>query len=183
MSVQGLAVLVRLARPRRGPSPSRPAAEPLEDRALLDGACRALLVPPTGVRAGSIGSPGERDAFEVRLPESGRLTVEVRGDFAPRLSLSGADGVLLVQSDGQTPSNPDGRIVQHLAGAPGGLVYYLTVESPDGGTGAFTLTTRFDPASPPLTGRSPSVTPPGCRRGRLQRRRSLRPGGRQRRLR
>src|SRR5262249_50950597 len=91
------------------------------------------------------------DVYKVTLTESGRLTVEVHAaGFPTRLSLLGPDGELLIQSDGQSATDRDDRIVQYLAGAAGGTSYYLRVEGLDGGTGAYTLTTEFVPAVLPF---------------------------------
>ncbi len=99
--------------------------------------------------AGTIRAPGEVDAFEVTLTDSGRLTVEVQTQpgcsLDTRLSLSGPDGELLIQSDGQSATNSDDRIVQHLL--PG--TYFVKVEGLGGATGDYSLTTDFHPANPP----------------------------------
>src|SRR6059058_2126683 len=85
--------------------------------------------------AGDIGAPGEVDEFAVTLPDSGRLTAEVQTrpgcSLDTRLSLLGPDSQLLIQSDGQSLTNRDDLIVQHLL--PG--TYFVTVEGLRGGTG------------------------------------------------
>src|SRR6266478_2924306 len=99
--------------------------------------------------AGDIRTPGEVDKFQVTIPDNGRLTTEVRtcsgSSLDTRLSLLGPDGQLLIQSDGQSPSNHDDQIVQHLLGG----TYFVQVEGLGAGTGAYTLTTDFQPANPP----------------------------------
>src|SRR5262245_35570789 len=99
--------------------------------------------------SGSIRSPGEVDEFQVTLADSGRLTVEVRTragcSLDTRTSLLGADDQLLIQSDGQSLTDRDDLIAQHLL--PG--TYLVQVEGLRGGTGDYTLTTRFEPANPP----------------------------------
>src|SRR5262245_61936487 len=99
--------------------------------------------------AGNISTPGEVDEFQVTLADSGRLTVEVQTrpgcSLDTRSSLLGPDGHLLIQSDGQSPTNHDDLIVQHLL--PG--TYFVRVEGLGGGMGDYTLTTQYEPATPP----------------------------------
>src|SRR3954470_18194823 len=99
--------------------------------------------------AGNISTPGEVDEFEVTLTDSGRLTAEVQTrpgcSLDTRLSLLGPDGQVLIQSDGQSLTNRDDLITQHLL--PG--TYFVQVEGLGAGTGAYTLTTDFQPANPP----------------------------------
>src|SRR6516165_1333853 len=99
--------------------------------------------------AGNIRTPGEVDSFRITIPESGRLTTEVHtcktSSLETRLSLLGPEHQLLIQSDGQSPTNQDDQIVQHLlAGA-----YFVQVEGLGAGIGTYTLTTDFQPASAP----------------------------------
>ena len=61
-----------------------------------------------------------------------------------RLSLLDAQGQVLVQSDGLSPSNPDGQIDEHL---PAGT-YYIEVDDTSG-VGDMTLTANLTPASGP----------------------------------
>src|SRR5438552_16703447 len=109
-------------------------------------------VLPLGTKdsiAGDIRTPGEVDEFQVTLADSGRLSVEVQTrpgcSLDTRTSLLGPDSQLLIQSDGQSLTNHDDLIVQHLL--PG--TYLVTVEGLRGGTGDYTLTTQFAPANPP----------------------------------
>src|SRR5262245_43847376 len=99
--------------------------------------------------AGTISTAGEEDEFQVTLTDSGRLTATVQTrpgcSLDTRLSLLGPDGRLLIQSDGQSLTNRDDLIVQHLL--PG--TYFVKVEGLRGGTGDYTLTTVFQPATPP----------------------------------
>src|SRR5947199_7129979 len=92
---------------------------------------------------GNISAPGEVDEFEVTLTDSGRLTAEVQTRpgcaLDTRLSLLGPDSQLLIQSDGQSLTNRDDLITQHLL--PG--TYLVQVEGLGAGTGAYTLTTDF----------------------------------------
>src|SRR5439155_23392890 len=57
----------------------------------------------------------------------------------------GRDRRLLIQSDGQSATNPDDLITQHLLAG----TYLLEVEGLGGGTGAYTISTQFEPAIPP----------------------------------
>src|SRR3954451_1892335 len=98
---------------------------------------------------GNISAPGEVDEFEVTLTDSGRLTTEVQTrpgcSLDTRLSLLGPDGQVLIQSDGQSLTNHNDQIVQHLLGG----TYFVQVEGLGAGTGTYTLTTDFQPANPP----------------------------------
>ena len=99
--------------------------------------------------AGSIRSPGEVDEFQVTLAGSGRLTDEVQPragcSLDTRTSLLGADDQVLIQSDGQSLTDRDDLIAQHLL--PG--TYFVKVEGLRGGTGDYILSTEFEPATPP----------------------------------
>src|SRR5947208_15143965 len=96
---------------------------------------------------GTILTAGEVDQFQVILPDSGRLTALVHTGSAlhTRLSLLGQDGQLLIQSDGQAPLDSDDLIVQHLLKG----TYSVTVTGLGGGLGHYTLSTQFEPATPP----------------------------------
>src|SRR5262249_24480577 len=99
--------------------------------------------------AGDIRTPGEVDRFQVNITDNGRLTTDVQccstGSLDTRLSLLGPDGQLLIQSDGLSLNNHNDQIVQHLLAG----TYYLEVAGLGNGTGAYTLTTQFQPANPP----------------------------------
>src|SRR3989442_602357 len=101
------------------------------------------------VFAGNISAPGEVDEFQVTIPDNGRLTAAVQtgsgSSLDTRLSLLGPDGQLLIQSDGQSPTNANDRIVQHLLAG----TYFVQVEGLGRGTGTYSLATDFQPASPP----------------------------------
>jgi hypothetical protein len=127
--------------------------EPLEDRTLLTG---PLPLPPPAILAndsvaGRLTADGS-DSFQLTLADTGRFTASVHAvGFATRLSLFDAQHQLLVQSDGQSPSNPDDLIDQHVQGDPAqGATFYLEVTSSAGGAGSFRLTTRFVQATPPF---------------------------------
>ncbi len=111
----------------------------------------AAVVPlgATDFFAGDIRTPGEVDEFQIDIPDNGRLTVVVQtGSGAcldTRLSLLGPDGRLLIQSEGQSPSNHDDQIVQHLLAG----TYFVQVQGLGNETGTYTLTTDFQPAVPP----------------------------------
>src|SRR5438552_1098643 len=99
--------------------------------------------------AGNIATPGEVDEFQITLSDSGRLTAAVQTSAGcsldTRLSLLGPDGKLLIQSDGQSLTRHDDQVVQHLLAG----TYFVQVEGLGRGTGAYTLTTDFQPANPP----------------------------------
>src|SRR4051794_391196 len=94
---------------------------------------------------GDISAPGEVDEFQITLTDSGRLTAEVQTrpgcSLNTRLSLRGPDGQVLIQSDGQSLTNHDDQVVQHLLAG----TYFVQVEGLGAGTGAYTLTTDFQP--------------------------------------
>ncbi len=108
-----------------------------------------LPLNPTDSFAGTIATPGDVDSFQVTIPDGGRLTAGVQvgagNDLATRLSLLGPDGQLLIESDGASAADRGGRITQDvLAGT-----YVLEVTGLGAGTGAYTLTTDFQQATPP----------------------------------
>jgi hypothetical protein len=96
---------------------------------------------------GTLLTAGEVDQFQVMLPDNGRLTALVHTGTAlhTRLSLLGPDGQLLIQSDGQTPLDSDDLIAQHLLKG----TYSVTVTGLGSGLGHYTLSTQFEPATPP----------------------------------
>src|SRR5205807_1335189 len=96
---------------------------------------------------GTLLTSGEVDQFQFILPDNGRLTALVHTGSAlhTRLSLLGPDGQLLIQSDGQAPLDSDDLIVQHLLKG----TYSVTVTGLGSGLGHYTLSTRFEPATPP----------------------------------
>jgi hypothetical protein len=95
---------------------------------------------------------GDRDFYRITLAEPGRLKTGLRATgFAARLSLFDAKGNVLIQSDGQSPDNPEGLIDQHLSAVAEGTEYFLRVEGIGGGSGDYVLTTDYRPASPPAT--------------------------------
>jgi hypothetical protein len=72
--------------------------------------------------------------YRVALTTDGQLTASLAPTgLAARLSLYDASGALLIQSDGQAPTERDPLIVQHLSGVAGGTIYYLEVEARAGG--------------------------------------------------
>ena len=136
----------------------------LEDRTLLSGPSGDVLAavapkielgtPKTGTLA-----PGEVAFFQIDPNTDGRLVAQVHAEGATtRLSLLDAQGQVLMQSDGQSPGNPDDQIDLHV---PAGTDY-LEVENL-GGAGAYTLTTSLMPSTSPFqpilhsAGTSPSA--------------------------
>lgn len=134
-------------RSRRTPQAGWCGLEPLEGRGLLSASPLNLAVNPVpaNVTNGSILTANEVDSFQFSISDavgSGSLKVDLvttSGNLIPRLTLSGAQGELLIQSDG-------GRIVQHLE--PGD--YSLSV-SAQVGSGNYRLTTGFTVTEPPLS--------------------------------
>ena len=123
----------------------------LEDRTLLSGPSGDVLAavapkielgtPKTGTLA-----PGEVAFFQIDPTTDGRLVAQVHAEGATtRLSLWDVQGQVLMQSDGQSPGNPDDQIDLHV---PAGTDY-LEVENL-GGAGAYTLTTSLMPSTSPF---------------------------------
>jgi hypothetical protein len=134
-----------------------PCLEELEGRTLLAGntlATASLLSLNAGLVAGVLGSAP--DFYAVRVPEAGRLTATAQPDGTPvsgfhaRLSLLDAAGHVLVQSDGQSPTNPDDLIDLHVTGSPPGTTYYLEVQALGTTPCAYTMTASLAPSVPPF---------------------------------
>jgi FG-GAP-like repeat len=116
---------------------SAPSADPLAAVAIPI----ALGIPTTGTLA-----PGEVAFFQIDPTTDGRLVARVHAEGATTwLSLLDAQGQVLMQSDGQSPGNPDDQIDLHV---PAGTDY-LEVENL-GGAGAYTLTTSLMPSTSPF---------------------------------
>ena len=130
----------------------------------------ALGTPKTGTLA-----PGEVAFFQIDPTTDGRLVAQVHAAGATtRLSLMDAQGQVLMQSDGQSPGNPDDQIDLHV---PAGTDY-LEVENL-GGAGAYTLTTTLTPATTPFQPIPVGNEPAAIVAGDFNRRRPHRPGRRQ----
>src|SRR5437867_4364008 len=102
--------------------------ERFEDRTLLNGHNLATATPldfgPDHL-ATATGALPSTDVFTVRVAETGRLTGRVHATGADtRLSLLGPDGGLLIQSDAESATNSDDRIVQHIVAG----TYFLEVQ-------------------------------------------------------
>jgi hypothetical protein len=122
--------------------------EVLEDRIAPDNSLGTAITLNVPTDSQTISSLSAAEFFSLTVQQPGRLTATVHSTgFATRLSLLRDDGALLTQSDGQSASTPDDRIVQDLLGTSMMTTYFLQVEALDGGTGSFTLTTQFTPAS------------------------------------
>src|SRR5262249_23686362 len=97
-----------------------------------------------------LGVAGEEDFFTVTLTEPGLLTAQAQPapgeSLASRLSLLGPDGQPLLQSDGTSADDPNPPLAEHLEAG----TYFLAVAAPGGGTVAYTLTTKFVPATSPF---------------------------------
>ncbi|MBV8310164.1 MAG: VCBS repeat-containing protein, partial [Planctomycetaceae bacterium] len=140
----------RTVTPRRVIRRHRWSLEQLEDRTLLtsspggDIGDAILLNTPSDVKTGSV-APGSPVFFEIETSADALLVARVQsaGGYT-RLSLLDSLGRLLVQSDGQSASNPDDLIEQHI---PAGTDY-LEVQS-RGGAGTFVLSSDLAPASEP----------------------------------
>jgi hypothetical protein len=110
----------------------------------------ATSIPVNSRTAGTL-TVNDVDFYKISLTEPGRLTALVHASsFPTRLSLFDSLGRPLVQSDGQSPSNPDDVIDQHLNGVAGGTTYFLKVEGLAARTGVYSLTTEFVPTVSPF---------------------------------
>jgi hypothetical protein len=149
------------SRPFRRRAPRKRFAPPLcldelESRTLLSGSglSSAILLGLPGTASGFLSIAP--DFYRVNLTQAGRLTAIAQpGDghttgFHARLSLLDANGQVLMQSDGQSPTNPDDLIDLHVEGARTGTTYYLEVQGLGGASGAYALQTGFATATPPF---------------------------------
>jgi hypothetical protein len=128
--------------------------EALEDRTLLSGnsLATALPLPFIADQAAAAGSLDQSPTYyALSVTEGGRLTAQVdpHGQHA-RLTLLSAEGGVLMQSDGQSPANPDDLIDMHVTGAPTGTTYYLGVQSLTSASGSYSLTVGFAAAVAPF---------------------------------
>ncbi|MBI5761825.1 MAG: VCBS repeat-containing protein [Planctomycetales bacterium] len=141
-------------RRRRRAASYRLCVERLETRELLSAADLFSSAIPITLDGGQpqIGIISQTPTYYAfSVTDDGRLTAEVAatgGDT--RLSLFSSDGELLMQSDGQSPTNPHDLIDVHLAGAAEGMAYYLTIEQLGDGAGGFVLTTDYTPTTTPF---------------------------------
>src|SRR5262249_41162686 len=111
-----------------------------------DSTATAKPIPLFSATAGALAS-NDVDLFQVRPVEPGLLTARVEASgFRARLSLLGPDGSVLLQSDGASPADPGPLLAEHVE--PG--TYFLKVEGLAGGVGGCTVTTSFQPATPPF---------------------------------
>jgi FG-GAP-like repeat/FG-GAP repeat len=125
--------------------------ERLEDRTLLatgpvvaTPAQLAVAQPITGSASGFI-APGESDFFRVDAASDELLIAQAHANGAQtRLSLLDAQGDLLTQSDGLSPTDPDDLIAQHV----GKGTFYLELKGL-GGLGTFTIMTQEPSSSTP----------------------------------
>ena len=121
----------------------------LEDRTLLSGPSGdvlAAVAPKIELGTSKTGTlaPGEVAFFQIDPTTDGRLVAGVQPETM-RLSLLDDRGHVLMQSDGQSPGNPDDQIDLHV---PAGTDY-LEVENL-GGAGRYALTTTLTQASDPI---------------------------------
>jgi hypothetical protein len=166
-------------RPFRRRAPRKSAArfapplclDELEPRNLLSGSSlsSAILLGLPGSASGFLSLAPE--FYKVSVTEAGRLTASVQpGDphadgFHARLSLLDTSGHVLVQSDGQSPTNPNDLIDLHVTGAATGTTYYLEVQGLGGGAGTFSLTTTFAATTEPWKPLPVGIEPWGAATG------------------
>ncbi len=129
----------------------RARLEWLEDRTLLAGTAPhvlagiaipiALGMPTTGTLAA-----GDTVFYQVTPTTEGKLVAQVdSGGVAMRLTLLNGQDQVLMQSDGQSPTNPDDLITADVPAGP----EYLEVENL-GGPNTYTLTTSLTPSNSPF---------------------------------
>jgi hypothetical protein len=95
--------------------------------------------------------PGSEGFYRLTLTQSGNLTATVHATgAAATLGLYDAGGMPIVQSDGQSATDPDPLIAQGLTGDSAGTSYYLKVVDADGQDGAYSLTVLFTPSASAL---------------------------------
>lgn len=135
-----------------------PALEWLEPRLApaahdtLATAAPISLPPATPTVLTATLAPGDADYYQFAVGDAERLTAQVHATgFAARLSLFGPndDSTPLIQSDGQSPANPDDLIVQYVGETSAGATYSLKVQGLAGG-GPYSLTIQLDPATTPF---------------------------------
>ena len=136
--------------PRRTRPRLRWSFEQLEDRTLLatvPGADLAEAIPltaPSGTHAGTL-APGAPVFFRIDPTADALLVARVHAEGTlTRLSLLDSQGRLLVQSDGQSATNLDDLIAQHVVAGTD----YLELQSL-GGAVSYTLTTDLTDSSQP----------------------------------
>jgi hypothetical protein len=88
--------------------------------------------------------------YALSVTEAGRLLAQVHapGQHA-RLSLLSPDGTVLVQSDGQSASNPDDLIDLHVPAGPSATTYYLEVQGLGNSTGTYALVANYSATTGP----------------------------------
>jgi len=98
-------------------------------------------------------APGGEAFFQIALTQSGNLTSELApASGACSLALYDANGIPIVQSDGQSPANSAPSLTQGLTGSPdnGGTIYYLKVANLGETAGTYVLNTLFAPSASTL---------------------------------
>ena len=137
--------------------------ETLESRQVLSVLDLLSLAIPLDLNSAQpqVGLLGESPTyFALSVVEDGRLIVDVAPSVgAARLTLLSSDGEVLVQSDGRSPHNPNGRIDLHLLGEPEGMSYFLRVESLGDSVGSFVLTTDYATTTTPFAPMPVGVEP------------------------
>jgi hypothetical protein len=132
------------------------AASPLELTSLRESEPNDTLATANAISlnsnvTGTVASPRDQDFFKVTVSDLGHLTARLHAEgFTARLSLLDSAGTELIQSDGESLTNPDGRIDQYLEGSAGGATYFLEVQGLGSSTGNYELKTDFVTSSPPF---------------------------------
>jgi hypothetical protein len=121
--------------------------EELESRQLLSAVSPWSSAIPLALSGGHpvAGVIGQAPTYyAVSVTDPGRLIAEVAPTGgATRLTLLSSDGSVLMQSDGQSPSNPNDLIDLHLTASETATTYYLEVEGLGNSTGSYVLTASY----------------------------------------
>lgn len=144
---RGPAKRLSAARRRRDRSTFRPRSEELENRQLLSAANLFSSALPIDINSGRAVAGNLRTTptfYSFDVSDGGRLVADVLlAGGASRLTLLSADGVVLMQSDGQSPTNPNDHIDLHFTGPAEVKTYYLEVQGLGDSSGSYALTTSY----------------------------------------
>ena len=138
--------------PQPDPAPQPDPEPPRDDHADDAGpnATPITLTDGVGTGSGQLEDTGDRDVFSVEVSAGGTLAVSVEstdGDLDTFLRLLDADGNVIAEND-----DSGGRLNSSLSQEVTAGTYYISVGAyADAGTGAYSVSVRFDetPVPPP----------------------------------
>ncbi|MCE9533838.1 MAG: VCBS repeat-containing protein, partial [Planctomycetes bacterium] len=125
-------------------------AETIAPGEVLDTLATAKPIAIDSLTSNISLSPGEQKFFAITLTQSGNLKARLDGaSGSASLALYDAQGLPIVQSNGQSPSNPSPLLHHVLIGSPdnGGTVYYLQVKNLGSASSIGTLDVLFTPSA------------------------------------